>query len=66
MLTTQEAATALGIDSGSRIGDLGQASAVLKYFGVEPPVGVGGVKTYDQTDVEEIAGLKATYAQSRA
>ena len=61
MIKINEVAERLGISTGSRIGDLGQASAVLKFFGVEPTVGVGGVKTYDEAKVQKIAELRAGF-----
>lgn len=61
MLTVKEVAKRLGIDTGSSIGDLGQASAVLKFFGVTPAVGVGAVKTYPSDKVDRIAELRASF-----
>ena len=60
MLTIKEVVERLGIKTGSQIGDLGQASAVLKFFGVEPTVD-GKVKTYKGTDVDRIAALRASF-----
>ena len=57
MLTVKEAAKALGIDTGSSIGDLGQASAVLKFFGIVPTMN-GTVKTYAEADVAKVKALK--------
>lgn len=60
MIKIQEAVKLLGIDSGSRIGDLGQASAILKYFNVTSQ-GTGKEKCYDPSQVERIAELRAQF-----